>query len=459
MRTFNITDPASLELVDHAPWSSAEDLERAVQESQSISRVWAKNRDARREAMRAAAADLRLNVGTLGAILTREQGKPLLEAETEFMTAAELLNYYADLEWDESTELPERSGRSVSVQQLPVGLVGAITPWNFPISLLGVKVAPALAAGCTVISKPAATTPLSTLAYAQVLQRHLPKGVLQVLTDPGREMSVAISEHPAIRKISFTGSTEVGVAMIQQAAPTMKRATLELGGNDPAIILEDADLEATAQGIVASAFRNAGQVCMAVKRVYVPQARLDDCIEAFTAAVGRLTVGHGLDATTTLGPLHHQNQLNRVRELVDRAVVDGGTVAIGGASTCDLPGYFWDPTIVSVPDPETPLVSEEQFGAALPIVGYADLHELIESLNADAFGLGASVWGADEERASAIAQHIEAGTVWINQHTVVEVDAPFGGWGHSGVGRERGRWGLESYLELRTINRRRLSQR
>jgi acyl-CoA reductase-like NAD-dependent aldehyde dehydrogenase len=317
-----------------------------------------------------------------------------------------------------------------------------------------VKLAPALVAGCTVVSKPSPTTPLSTIALVQLLNEVLPAGVLQVRTGSRRTVNVALSTLPGVRKISFTGSTEVGTAIAQQAAPTVKRVTLELGGNDPAIVLEDADAEVAARGIVGSAFRNAGQVCMAVKRVYVPRSRRGELAEAIAAEAARHVLGHGIAAGTTMGPMHNAAQLQLVRGLVDSAVGAGARVVTGGTAGCDLPGYFLSPTVVADAEPGMDLVDQEQFGAALPIVAYDDLDATIAHVNAGEFGLGASVWSPDAGRAHAVASRLEAGTVWINQHTLVEPDAPFGGWKASGIGRERGRWGLEEYLETRVINAR-----
>jgi acyl-CoA reductase-like NAD-dependent aldehyde dehydrogenase len=278
--------------------------------------------------------------------------------------------------------------------------------------------------------------------------------VLQVRTSSRRTVNVALSSLPGVRKISFTGSTDVGTSVAAQAAATVKRVTLELGGNDPAIVLDDADAETTARGIVGSAFRNAGQVCMAVKRVYVPRSRASEFTEAIVAVASEHVLGRGVAEGTTMGPMHNASQLQTVHGLVEEAVASGARIAAGGSRGCDLPGYFLSPTVVIDAEPGMRLVDEEQFGSALPIVAYDDLDATVDSANAGEFGLGASVWSPDTARAHGIASRLEAGTVWINQHTVVEPDAPFGGWKASGVGRERGRWGLDEYLETRTLNMR-----
>lgn len=451
---YEVHDPATLELIGHAPEHTAEDVELAVAAARAASHGWAADREARRSALRAGASLIRRDLDALATLLSREQGKPKAEAAGEFSVAANLFEYYADLEWDEAQQLVPRADRNLEVQHRPVGIVGTITPWNFPISLLCVKLAPALVAGCTVIAKPSPSTPLSTLALVNLLNEALPAGVLRARTSSRRTVNVALSTSPGVRKISFTGSTEVGISIAQQAASTVKRVTMELGGNDPAIVLDDADIAVTARGIVGSAFRNAGQVCMAVKRVYAPRSRSAELAEAIAAEAGRHVLGHGIADGTTMGPMHNDAQLKLVHGLIDSAVGAGARIVTGGNPGCDLPGYFLSPTVVIDAEPGMDLVEQEQFGAALPIVTYDNLDDTITGLNAGEFGLGASVWSPDLERAHATASRIEAGTVWINQHTLVEPDAPFGGWKASGVGRERGRWGLEEYLETRVINAR-----
>ena len=451
---YEVVDPATLQTVGHAPENTQQDVELAVAAARAAAPGWAADRENRRQALRAAAGLIRRDLDALATLLSREQGKPKAEAAGEFSVAASLFEHYADLAWDEVEALAPRADRTLEVQYRPVGVVGTITPWNFPISLLCVKLAPALVSGCTVIAKPSPSTPLSTIALVNLLNEVLPVGVLQVRTSSRRTVNVALSTSPGIRKISFTGSTDVGISIAQQAASTVKRVTMELGGNDPAIVLDDADIAVTARGIVGSAFRNAGQVCMAVKRVYVPRSRSQELAEAIAAEAARHVLGHGIADGTTMGPMHNESQLKLVHRLLDSAVGSGARIITGGKPGCDLPGYFLSPTVVIDAEPGMPLVEEEQFGAALPIVAYDSLDDTIDGLNAGEFGLGASVWSPDLDRGYAIASRIEAGTVWVNQHTLVEPDAPFGGWKASGVGRERGRWGLEEYLETRVINAR-----
>ncbi|MEL4503493.1 aldehyde dehydrogenase family protein [Luteococcus sp. H138] len=451
---YDVLDPATLDVVGQAPEHSPADVDRMVARAAAGMRSWAQSHEARVDALRQCADAIRRDVEELATLLSREQGKPLAEARGEFLIGAGMLDHYAALDWERSLQLPDREDRSVRVDRLPVGVTGTITPWNFPISLLLVKLAPALTTGCTVVSKPSPTTPLSTMSLVEKMAAHLPDGVLQCATSSDRTVNVALAEHPRVRKISFTGSTDVGTRILAQAAPTVKRVTMELGGNDPAIILPDADAGFTGQALVRSAFRNAGQVCMAVKRVYVPADRAQEVVDAMVAEAQRLVVGPGLQPSTTMGPMHNASQLSSVQEMVDQALAIGGRRVIGGGRGCDLPGHFMAPTIITGLDDQAPLVREEQFGAALPVVTYDDVDELTGRLNEQEWGLGASVWSPDLERARGVAERIEAGTVWINQHTQVEPDAPFGGWRQSGVGRERGVWGLEHYLETRVVNER-----
>ncbi len=450
--TYDIFDPATLEKIGVAPQHSQADVEQAVAHASIAAKAWASDLPMRREALQRVSALIRERRGELGEILSREQGKPLAEATQEFAVAADVFAYYAQLAWEESENLPDRADRRLSIQHRPVGLVGTITPWNFPISLLAVKLAPALAAGCTVIAKPAPTTPLSTIALVELVNQVLPPHVVQTRTSSNRAVNVALSTLPRVRKISFTGSTDVGISVATQSLQSVKRVTLELGGNDPAIVLPDADVAATARGIVASAFRNAGQVCMAVKRVYAPRSLETELTEAISAEVAKHVLGHGVAEGTTMGPMHNASQLATVQDMIDQALSSGARVVHGNNRGTDLPGYFLSPTVIANASDGMRIVDEEQFGNALPIVGFDDENALIRMLNAQEFGLGSSLWTPDEERAHELASQLETGTVWINQHTVVELDAPFGGWKASGVGRERGRWGLDEYLETRTIN-------
>lgn len=450
---YSVFDPAALTLLGTVPDFGEADVARAVEAAERAAVQWSRDLEVRRVLMRQAAEQVRAHQADIASTLTLEQGKPVRDAMAEVGVCADLLDYYSTLPFEDTVHLPERSGRTPRVQYRPVGVVGAITPWNFPLSLLMVKTAPALLAGCTVVARPSATTPMSTIQLFEVLGRVLPGDVVQVCTGQDRTVSVALANHPGVRKLSFTGSTGVGISLAQRALGTVKRVTLELGGNDPAIVLEDVNIEAVARQLMGSAFKNSGQVCMAAKRIYVPESIASSFVDAAAAVIDEFTLGHGLEPDTSHGPLHNQSQLQVVSGLVDEARAAGGRVVTGGrAAEVGLPGYFYEPTLVADCRAGMALVDQEQFGNALPIVAYRDLDDAVAQANDSEFGLGASVWGTDLERADDVAGRLEAGTVWVNQHTVVELDAPFGGWKQSGLGRERGRAGLDPYLEPRTIN-------
>jgi len=446
---YEVIDPATLELVDVVAEMTAADLDSTVSRAAAAQIVWECDADARRQYLRHMADILDEHGEELARLLSREQGKVISLARTEIAMSKAIFLSYADLAIEE-LELPDRNGRSVSVLNRPYGVVAAITPWNYPLTLLNVKLAPALLAGNTVVVKPARTTPLATRRMLELFAEILPPAVVQLVT--GREAGHALAGHGGVGKVAFTGSTEVGQLLMHGAARTMTRLTLELGGNDAAIVLPESNLEFTVNGIMESAFRNAGQTCMSVKRVYVPRSQYAEYVDAFAANAARITVGRGLDESIKMGPLHSSGQLETVTGLRDDAIARGARMVAGGGRGSELPGWFHEATILADVDPTAPVVVEEQFGSVLPVVAYDDPAILIDQINQQPFGLGGSVWSADVELASALARKMDVGLAWVNQHNVVELDAPFGGRGLSGLGRERGRWGLESFFEPTTLN-------
>jgi acyl-CoA reductase-like NAD-dependent aldehyde dehydrogenase len=327
----------------------------------------------------------------------------------------------------------------------PVGPVAAIAPWNFPLQLGAAKAAPALAAGCTVVLKPSPHTPLATLAMGRVLAGVLPPGVLNVVAgaDP---LGERLAAHPGIRKINFTGSVATGKHVAATAAPDLKRLTLELGGNDAAIVLGDADVDAVADGLFWSAFANCGQICMAVKRVYAPTDLYDDLVDALAERAAKAAVGDGMDPATQIGPIANRPQYERVRGLVAEALAGRAHAAAGGAPL-DRPGFFFAPTVLAGAEAGMRIVDEEQFGPALPVVRYRDDHEAVALANATPYGLCGSVWGADTGRAAAVAARLDCGTAWVNGHMRMTLDEPFGGTGHSGLGVSGGPWGVRAHCE------------
>jgi acyl-CoA reductase-like NAD-dependent aldehyde dehydrogenase len=337
------------------------------------------------------------------------------------------------------------------VVRRPLGVVAAITPWNFPLTLAFWKIAPALLAGNTMVLKPSPFTPLSTLKVAELLRDVLPPGVLNVVSG-GDELGAWMTSHPMPRKISFTGSIETGKKVAASAAPDLKRVTLELGGNDPAIVLDDADPATVAKAIFAGAFNNNGQVCSAIKRVYVPEALYDDVVDALAVHAKAVKVGDGTDPESKLGPINNAPQFERVKELVADAISQGARAVTGGHAM-DRPGYFFEPTILAGLSDGTRIVDEEQFGPALPVISYRDLGDAVDRANATHFGLSGSVWSADPDRAASVAAELECGTAWINTHLALSPQQPFGGFKWSGVGVENGPWGLAEFTEFQAVHR------
>jgi acyl-CoA reductase-like NAD-dependent aldehyde dehydrogenase len=447
-RTFDVIDPATASVFAAAPECTRTQLDEAFAAAAAAYERWRLDERERRRALREAAAAVRDAADEIGRLLTQEQGKPLVEAVGETQAMASTFEYYAEL------ELPPEEVRPfpnavVEVSRQPLGVVAAITPWNFPLSLASWKVAPALLAGNTVVTKPSPYTPLSTLKVGEVLRDMFPPGVLSVVT--GRdELGALMTAHPIPRKITFTGSVAVGKKVALAAAPDLKRLTLELGGNDAAIVLDDADVGGIADRLFWGAFSNNGQTCCAIKRLYVPRALHDDMVDALTERARTTQVGSGLDENTQLGPLANAPQRNRVENLVNDAVTRGAT-AISGGQQPGGNGYWFAPTVVTGADEGTPLVDEEQFGPALPVIPYRDVEDAIAAANRTRFGLGGSVWGTDTDRLRAVAGRLQCGTSWINAHPMVTPGQPFGGVKWSGVGVENGTDGYMSFTDVKVL--------
>jgi acyl-CoA reductase-like NAD-dependent aldehyde dehydrogenase len=338
----------------------------------------------------------------------------------------------------------------IEVRRRPLGVVAAITPWNFPLLLAVWKIAPALLAGNTVVIKPSPFTPLSTLALGAVLRDVLPPGVLNVVSG-GDGLGAWMTSHPVPRKISFTGSTETGKKVAAAAAPDLKRLTLELGGNDAAIVLDDVAPDAVAEKLFWGAFQNCGQVCSAIKRVYVPEKLYTPLVDRLAALAKSVKVGDGFTEGVQMGPLNNAPQFERVSMLVEEAKKQGARIAAGGAPLGGK-GYFYAPTIVADVAEGVRLVDEEQFGPALPVLPYRTLDEAVERANRTTYGLSGSVWSNSPERALEVAGRLECGTAWVNQHLAIVPFAPFGGAKWSGIGVENGTWGLLGFTEIQTVN-------
>ena len=449
-QTFGVINPATGEVFAQAPECSREQLDAAMESAHKAQLSWKTDAAARTEALLAAADAVDAAAGELGPLLTAEQGKPVAQAITETKGVALWLRHFARL--DLPREVIQDDERVFAeVVRRPVGVVAAITPWNFPLSMAAWKFAPALRAGNTVVVKPSPYTPLATLRLGEVLRDVLPPGVLNIVSGSD-ELGGWMTAHPLVRKISFTGSVATGKKVAAAAAPDLKRVTLELGGNDPAIVLDDVDTEEVAAKLFWSAFRNSGQVCIAVKRVYVPERLHDDLVDALAAKARAAKVDDGMAEGTDLGPINNKPQFERVSELVSDALSNGAT-AVAGGGPLDRPGYFFAPTVLTGVSDGTRIVDEEQFGPALPVIPYRDVDDALARANATTFGLGGSVWSADPDRAADVAERLETGTAWVNTHAALAPHQPFGGAKWSGIGVENGSWGLLGYTEIQVVHR------
>jgi acyl-CoA reductase-like NAD-dependent aldehyde dehydrogenase len=449
-KTFGVINPATGEVHAQAPDCTKEQLDAAFESAAKAYRDWRLDEKLRRELLHKAGDALFAAAGDIGPVLTAEQGKPLSEGATEAFGAGIWFKYYADLQVPQEV-IQDDANAYAEVVRRPLGVVAAITPWNFPIVLASWKIAPALLAGNTMVLKPSPYTPLATLRLGEILRDIMPPGVLNVVSG-GDDLGQWMTSHPVPRKISFTGSVASGKHVAAAAAPDLKRVTLELGGNDPAIILDDVDPAAIADKLFWGAFQNNGQVCSAVKRVYVPEKLYGDVVEALAEKARAVKVGDGTAEGTQLGPINNKPQFDRVSELVADAI-KGGAQAVTGGKAMPGKGYFFEPTILADISDGTRIVDEEQFGPALPIISYRDLDDAVERANATHFGLSGSVWSADPERGAEVAARLECGTAWVNAHLALAPHQPFGGAKWSGIGVENGPWGYYGFTELQVIYR------
>ena len=411
--------------------------------------AWRKDEALRRQKLNECAAALQAHAADIAQVLTREQGKPLNTAMMEVFGAAMWFSYFAGLEVHPEV-LQDDGEKRIQIVRKPLGVVAAITPWNFPVVLLSWKFAPSLLAGNTIIAKPSEFTPLSSLMVADLLKEILPPGVINVISGPG-SVGAELASHPDVRKVSFTGSVATGKKIMQYAASDLKRVTLELGGNDPAIVLDDVDPTAVIDGLFWGAFTNAGQVCTAIKRLYVHEKVYAPIVDGLIERAKHVKVGDGLEADTQIGPINNKMQFDKVSGLVDDARQQGARIAVGG-KPLDRPGYFYPPTIVTNAHAGMRLVDDEQFGTALPVIKYRNLDEVLTEANHTHYGLGGSVWTSNLQRGEQLAQQIESGTGWVNQHMDITPFAPFGGCKWSGLGYENGKWGYEEFTEMQVIN-------
>ncbi|MCA4134789.1 aldehyde dehydrogenase family protein [Arthrobacter sp. M4] len=451
--TRTILNPATGEAVGEAPVHGVRDLEAAVAEAAAAQPAWAAlGHDVRSAALLRAADAVERSAEELATLLSREQGKPLNGPNARFEVGgcAAWLRAAASTPLEPETVVDDGETRA-ELHYRPIGVVGAIGPWNWPMMITVWQIAPALRMGNAVVVKPSEFTPLSVLALIHVINQELPEGLVSVVSG-GRDVGARLAEHPAIGKVMFTGSTATGKAIIKSSADTVKRLTLELGGNDAGIVLPDADPTAIAEGLFWGAFINTGQTCAALKRLYVHEDIYDDVCAELTAVAAAMPMGEGLDENNVLGPLQNKQQFDIVSRLVEAARESGARILIGGNPDAEQPGYFYPTTLVADIDNNNPLVTEEQFGPALPIIRYSSIDEAVAQANALDVGLGASVWSGNLAEARNVAARLQAGTVWINKHGVVDPRIPFGGAKQSGYGLEFGVEGLKALGVPQVIN-------
>ncbi len=429
-------------------------VDQAVAAARAAFPAWSALPDAERRAYVMRLADLlEANLPEFMELVTRETGKPLgglnnVGAGMEVGGAIAWTRVTASLDIPVDV-IQDNADARIEVHRKPLGVVGSITPWNWPLLICIWHIMPALRAGNTVVLKPASLTPVATLRLVELANQVLPKGVLNVVTGEA-EVGSAMSAHPGIAKMVFTGSTPTGRHIMQNAASTLKRLTLELGGNDAGIVLPDVDPKAVAAKLFGVAFHNNGQTCACLKRLYVPDALYEDICTELARLAREVKVGDGLDPATQLGPIQNAAQRQRVASLVEDAREKGARILAGGHAI-EGDGYFYAPTIIADARPGMRVVDEEQFGPALPVIRYTDLDDAIAQANASDNGLGGSIWTSRPAEAAALALRLECGSVWINEHGAIQPDAPFGGVKQSGVGVEFGMYGLEEYLSLQTV--------
>jgi len=452
--TIEVTNPANGQSLGTVPRMGAEETRRAISAANEALKDWSAHTGKERAAILRRWHDLMLeSKEDLAVIMTAEQGKPLSESRGEIAYAASFLEWFAEEAkrvYGDTIPGHGRDKRIVVLKQ-PIGVCAAITPWNFPAAMLTRKIGPALAAGCTMVLKPASQTPFSALALCVLAERAgVPKGVISCVTGAASAIGGELTSNPTVRKLSFTGSTEIGKVLLAQCAATVKKASMELGGNAPFIVFDDADLDAAVKGAIASKYRNAGQTCVCANRLLVQDGVYDTFVQKLVAEVEKLSVGDGLDPTTLIGPLIDVNAVAKVHEHVTNAVAKGARVVVGGRHH-SKGGNFYEPTVLADATPDMQIFREETFGPVAPIFRFKTDEEAISLANDTEFGLASYFYGRDIGRIWKVAEALEYGIVGINEGLISTEVAPFGGVKESGLGREGSKYGIEDYMEVKYL--------
>jgi succinate-semialdehyde dehydrogenase/glutarate-semialdehyde dehydrogenase len=464
-RTYTVCNPATAEAVQSVPLGTAQDVDQAVQAATAAFGEWAEvSAEDRGVALSNACELIKEHAAEIAQLLTAEQGKTVFEANLEVHHLVHGLEFYAGLASKvrgSYVPLPQKGAYGMVIRQ-PIGVCAGIVPWNFPLTLMGTKIGPALAAGNTIIIKPASTTPLATLRTAELIQQavyaggkgKLPAGAVNVVTGSGTEVGEALLSHPGVRRIAFTGSTEVGRHVMEVAGPQIKRITLELGGSDPMIVCEDADITAATRMADTGRFFNCGQMCLGVKRLFVHSSIYDRFVAELRSILEKKVVGPGTERASRMGPLHLAYQREEIEAQVDDARSRGARVAIGGGRPTGeayARGNFYLPTLIEDAPLDSRVVTEEVFGPVLPVFRFDELDEAITLANDTEYGLGASIWTNDLRKANRAIDRLQAGNIWVNSLHYGYDELPFGGIKSSGLGREHGPEALDYYLEAKGV--------
>lgn len=443
----DVVNPATGKAFLTVSRASERQLEAALVAAKTAQKSWARTSFAERSLSVVRFADaLRNNAEAMATLLVKEQGKPIAQARIELAAAESFVRYFATQEFA-SHALQDSDEFRSSLHYRPLGVIAAITPWNFPVLIAAFKIAPALMMGNTVVLKPAQTTPATSLAVGALARDIFPAGVLNVVADNG-DLGALLSRHPSVDKISFTGSTATGRKVMATAADAIKRVTLELGGNDAAILLEDCDIDAVADRLLDGAWANAGQICTAIKRIYAPRHMYASLCDTLVDRAKARQVGNGLEEGVRVGPLQNGEQFRKARDYMDVANRDGEVISGGWMGN---EGNFVAPTLVRGVPASSRLVREEQFCPILPLLAYDDLDAAIEDANSTEYGLGGSIWTKDLDRAARLAPSLHSGTVWVNTHDQVSPQIPMGGAKQSGLGVEFSRYGMEEFAQKTVV--------